>query len=99
MVWGPCTYGFSIKDLAQFYSDFNVNNDVNLLQQQGYPGLPGGDNWIEGRSIDFCCEWNLSDDCAATLDVSYISSLGMGITTIASNTNQYVQIVFSLQHL
>ena len=53
LVWGPGTYGYLASDLAEFYSEFNVNANVNDINTTGASGIPGGDNF--GEVCDYHC--------------------------------------------
>ena len=47
-VWGPGTFGVASSDLQQYYDEFGVKNNVDLVTKPDFPGTPGGDNWGEG---------------------------------------------------
>lgn len=47
LLQGPGTFGFSKRDLGQFFTTFQINSDIDLLSQVGFPGKEGGDNWGE----------------------------------------------------
>lgn len=48
-VWGTGTYGYSVSDLAQFYSQYNVPTSTSYVHSEGYAGVVDGDNFVEGQ--------------------------------------------------
>ena len=71
MVWGPGTFGFSLKDLEAFAAQqAPLINTAKVLFDTPNHGVPGGDNFGEGQ-----------------LDTEMISSFGLNATVLVSNTN------------
>lgn len=67
----PTTTRYLPSDLTEFYGDFNVPN-ANIDDVSGY----GFDGEVGGDNF-----------FEGTLDVTYISSMGAGASTVVANTN------------
>lgn len=70
-VWGTGTYGVSLEDLSNYYSQYNIDAaEVNDVLVQGDAGTVNGPNWME-----------------ATLDATVISGMALNVTTQVLNTD------------
>jgi len=72
LVWGPGTFGYLPSDLKEFYKEYDLP-EKNLLKVNSY-GFSG----TPGGD-------NFGE---ASLDVTYISSMGLGVETLVANTNE-----------
>ncbi len=87
LVWGPGTYGFLASDLSQFYSEWNVNanvNSVNITREwcsSLFVGL-----FLSARA-EYQGVPGGDNFGECTLDVSYSTGIGNGLNLMVSNTN------------
>lgn len=72
MVWGTGTYGYLPSDLSKFYSDWGLP-----ASNTGHLFAAGGFAGTPGGD-------NFGE---ATLDITYASSMALGLTSYVSNTN------------
>ncbi|CAK0910200.1 unnamed protein product [Prorocentrum cordatum] len=70
MVWGPGTFGYSIRQLQAFKDQQCPQLDMEKVKFDTGNHGHVGDNYMEGN-----------------LDTQMISSFGLGVTTLVSNTN------------
>jgi hypothetical protein len=86
LVWGPGTYGYLTSDVSQFFSENNVNSNVNLIVTTGFPGVPGGDNFGE-----------CSLDTQYSSAISTNLNLQVSNTNTSQSTEEVSSFVFSLE--